>query len=117
MTPERATAALTTSALATMMTMSSLKPLKALIRRHDADDDRGKQRQHGDEVVAPAAPGEQRHHGDDDGEGEALIERHRARARARRVGSEKHIGETISVGWMVRHRESDKTAASVPAAM
>ena len=30
-TPERATAALTTSALATMMTMSSLKPVKALL--------------------------------------------------------------------------------------
>ena len=30
-TPERATAALTTSALATMMTMSSLKPENALL--------------------------------------------------------------------------------------
>lgn len=58
MTPDRATAALTTSALATMMTMSSLKPLKAslglTIPTATATD----------EVVAPSPPGEVAHHGD-----------------------------------------------------
>ena len=52
---------------------------EGLIGRHDADRHRDKQGEHGDEVVAPAAPGEQPHHGDDDGEDEALIERHLAR--------------------------------------
>ena len=70
MTPERATAALTTSALATMMTMSSENPENALSVGHDAGGDAGQQGQHRDHVVAQPSPHEQRHHGGEDGEGQ-----------------------------------------------
>ncbi len=69
-TPERATAALTRSALATMMTMSSLKPAKASSGGTMPTSDRGEQREERDEVVAEAAPDEERHHAGEIGEGE-----------------------------------------------
>ena len=57
--PERATAALTTSAEATMMTMSSLKPVKASSAGTMPDGDGREERQHRHEVVAEAAPDEE----------------------------------------------------------
>ena len=69
-------AALTRSALATMMTMSSLKPLKASFAGTMPASDRREQRQRRNEVVAQPAPDEEPHHGAEDAEGEALLERH-----------------------------------------
>ena len=51
-------------------------PFEGLIRRHDADAHRREQRDHCHKVVTPATPSEQRHHSDDDGEGQPLSERH-----------------------------------------
>ena len=103
-TPERATAALTTSALATMITMSSLKPLKACWAARCRPPPR-QQGEHGDEVVAQAAPGEQPHHGDDDGEGRGPDRTSSSAARLSVLAQKKHIGEKSRLG-MVRHRES-----------
>ena len=72
-TPERATAALTSSAQATMMTMSSEKPENALSCGTMPDEHRRRAAQQRDEVVAQPAPHEQRHHGGDDAEGERLV--------------------------------------------
>ena len=77
MTPERATAALTIRAPATMITMSSLKPENALSVGHDAGEHRGQQGQDRDQVVAQPAPDEEDHHHGEDREGEGLIESHR----------------------------------------
>ena len=89
--PERAMAALTRRALATMMTMSSLKPLNASFGRHDAGNDRGNERQRRDEVVAQAPPDEEAHHGAENAEGEALLEGHddRIGRRAKSNGPER----------------------------
>ena len=62
-----------------MMTMSSAKALESLIWWHDAADHTRKQRDCRHKVVTPATPGEQRHHDDDDGEGQPLSERHECR--------------------------------------
>ena len=54
--PERATAALTSSAEATMMTMSSLKPVNASSAGTMPTTTAAKQREHRHEVVAQPAP-------------------------------------------------------------
>ena len=45
---------------------------KGLVERHDADRERGEQRERGHEIVAQAAPHEGRHHQRDDGERQQL---------------------------------------------
>ena len=54
------------------------KASESLVGGNDTDSDRGKQRQHRDQVVPQPPPYEEGHHSNDDGEGEGLIECHAA---------------------------------------
>ena len=76
-TPERATAALTTNALATMMTISSPNPEKICVW-HDASECRRKESEGGDDIVAKSSPYEEDHCCSEHGKAESLIESHRS---------------------------------------
>ena len=74
--PDRATAALTRRAVATMIDDVVAEAREGLIRRHDPDTDRREQGEHRDKVIAQAPPDEEPHHSSDDGEGQRLRQGH-----------------------------------------
>ena len=76
MIPERATPALTSSAEPTMMTMSSLKPVKASSSGTIPTARASSSAQAAHEVVAEAPPDERHHHQRDDGDREDLRRGH-----------------------------------------
>ena len=75
-TPERCTAADTTSAVAMITTTSEVKPVNASFRLHQPQQHPDQERRQRHEVVAEPAPGEHRHRAADHGEGQSLLQRH-----------------------------------------
>ncbi len=85
--PERAAAALTNKAEATMTTMSSLKPVKAACAGTISDTSPASRASIANQVIGQPAPGEGAYGHTEDAEGKGLIERHIPPARTGRCGS------------------------------